>query len=176
AAVRALHRILDAGGGTDRLVADVDWERYVAGCPAGRISPLFRELPPVQAALAAHAAAYGRDGDVPGQATGPGDWTPDELRQRLAGLPADQRPALLLELVRARSATVLGHADPRSVGADDDFLDIGFASMTAVELRNQLVADTGVELPPTLIYDCPTPAALATYLLEEVQQLKEPVS
>ncbi|MFH9227188.1 type I polyketide synthase [Streptomyces lydicus] len=176
AAVRALHRILDAGGGTDRIVADVDWERYVAGCPAGRISPLVRELPPVQAALAAHAAAYGLDGDVPGQATGPGDWTPDELRRRLAGLPADQRPALLLELVRARSATVLGHADPRSVGADDDFLDIGFASMTAVELRNQLVADTGVELPPTLIYDCPTPAALATYLLEEVQQLKEPVS
>ncbi|MFE2158444.1 type I polyketide synthase [Streptomyces lydicus] len=176
AAVRALHRILDAGGGTDRIVADVDWERYVAGCPAGRISPLFRELPPVQAALAAHAAPYGRDGDVPGQATGPGDWTPEELRRRLAGLPADQRPALLLELVRARSATVLGHADPRSVGADDDFLDIGFASMTAVELRNQLVADTGVELPPTLIYDCPTPAALATYLLEEVQQLKEPVS
>ncbi|WP_455772393.1 type I polyketide synthase [Streptomyces lydicus] len=176
AAVRALHRILDAGGGTDRIVADVDWERYVAGCPAGRISPLVRELPPVQAALAAHAAAYGLDGDVPGQATGPGDWTPAELRRRLAGLPADQRPALLLELVRARSATVLGHADPRSVGADDDFLDIGFASMTAVELRNQLVADTGVELPPTLIYDCPTPAALATYLLEEVQQLKEPVS
>ncbi|WP_432215350.1 type I polyketide synthase [Streptomyces lydicus] len=176
AAVRALHRILDAGGGTDRLVADVDGERYVAGCPAGRVSPLVRELPPVRAASAAQAAAHGRDGDVPGRPGGPCGGTPDELRQRLAGLPADQRPALLLELVRARSATVLGHADPRSVGADDDFLDIGFASMTAVELRNQLVADTGVELPPTLIYDCPTPAALATYLLEEVHQLKEPVS
>ncbi|MGW1379744.1 type I polyketide synthase, partial [Streptomyces sp. NPDC002446] len=147
AAVRALHRILDEDR-TEWVVMDMNQD------------------------VNQDAA----DATAPAPPNGPFAEGPEELRRRLHRLPEDERPALLLELVRARSAAVLGHADGQSVGADDDFLDIGFASMTAVELRNQLVTDTGVELPPTLIYDCPTPAALATYLLDEVHDLKEPAS
>ncbi|MGX1812219.1 SDR family NAD(P)-dependent oxidoreductase [Nocardia sp. NPDC055321] len=90
------------------------------------------------------------------------------LAARLAGLPESEARAAILDLVQAQAAAVLGHG----VGADVDtgraFTDIGFDSLTAVELRNRLTTVTGIRLPVTTIFDHPTPEALARHLAAQV--------
>ena len=89
------------------------------------------------------------------------------LRPRLERLSPEQRHDQLVELVCSNAATVLGQA-PRDVDADAAFGDLGFDSLTAVELRNRLKIATGLTLSPTLIFDQPTPAALAEHLDEQL--------
>ncbi|OBK66681.1 hypothetical protein A5652_25675 [Mycobacterium sp. 1165178.9] len=85
------------------------------------------------------------------------------LRARLEGMTPDQRHSELVELVCSNAAAVLGHSTA-DVNADDAFGDLGFDSLTAVELRNRLKIATGLTLSPTLIFDQPTPGALAEHL------------
>ncbi|OBB92410.1 hypothetical protein A5782_14025 [Mycobacterium sp. 852002-40037_SCH5390672] len=87
------------------------------------------------------------------------------LAQRLHGLTPDQQHDLLVELVRSHAAVVLGHPSPNDIDTDQAFQDLGFDSLTAVELRNRLKTATGLALPSTLLFDYPTPTTLAKYLL-----------
>ncbi|MEV4631599.1 type I polyketide synthase [Micromonospora sp. NPDC049523] len=90
------------------------------------------------------------------------------LAQRLADLTVAERRETLTDLVRARVAMVLGHADPDDVDPTRAFQELGFDSLTAIELRNQLSTATGLRLPATLVFDYPSPAALAGYLLDQI--------
>jgi polyketide synthase 12 len=90
------------------------------------------------------------------------------LLQRLDGLAEDEQHALLLDLVRSHIATVLGNGTPESIDPDKAFQELGFDSLTAVEMRNRLKAATGLPLSPTLIFDYPNATALAGYFRQEL--------
>ncbi|WP_409490915.1 SDR family NAD(P)-dependent oxidoreductase [Amycolatopsis sp. cmx-11-12] len=98
------------------------------------------------------------------------------LARRLAPLADDEREAVLVDVVRAQIAAVLGHADPTSIDTGRPLQEIGFDSLTAVELRNQLATITGLRLPATLVFDYPTPVALARHVASELSGTRtEPV-
>lgn len=90
------------------------------------------------------------------------------LAQRLQGLSENEQQAVVLDLLRAHMASVLGTGEPDAIAADLAFSDHGFDSLTAVEFRNRLKTATGLALSPTLIFDYPTPAALAGYMRAEL--------
>ncbi|MFI6345296.1 type I polyketide synthase [Streptomyces sp. NPDC050560] len=152
-AIGDLRQALDEGL-TTLTVARIDWERFTAAFTAVRRSPLLDGVPEARRAVEAAAAATA-DGD------------PGDIRRRVLALPGPDRLAWALDLVRARAADVLGHEGPDAVGPEAAFHDLGFGSLTAVGLRNELVAGTGLSLPSTIVFDYPTPHALAEHLLHE---------
>ncbi|MGC4774995.1 type I polyketide synthase [Micromonospora chalcea] len=153
-AMAALQQALDHDDVTV-TVADVDWTRFAPAYASARRRPLLEGVPEARAALDGGAAAD--DGDDGPAAT---------LRRRLAALTPARREETVADLVRELAADVLGHdGGAAAVGATTAFRDLGFDSLTAVELRNRLVAATGQALPTTLVFDHPTPVVLSRFLL-----------
>ncbi|GLW22652.1 polyketide synthase [Microbispora amethystogenes] len=91
-----------------------------------------------------------------------------EYGRQLAALPEGERAGAVLRLVRERVADVLRHHSPQSVEAGRSFDELGFDSLTSVELRNSLNAELGLKLPATVVFDHPSPAALAERLMTEL--------
>ncbi|MEV6612275.1 type I polyketide synthase, partial [Kutzneria sp. NPDC051319] len=98
------------------------------------------------------------------------------LAQQLPTMPRVEQQRALLELVRGSAAAVLGHADASLLAAEQAFKDVGFDSLTSVELRNRLTEATGLRLPATLVFDHPTPGELAEWLLTRLVPDAEPPS
>ncbi|AZQ39029.1 SDR family NAD(P)-dependent oxidoreductase [Streptomyces cyaneochromogenes] len=90
--------------------------------------------------------------------------TPGGWRDRLAAVPSDRRETELAELIRAELAAVLGFPDAASFPVDREFTELGFDSLTAVQVRNRLSAFTRVRLAPTIVLEHPTLPALAAHV------------
>ncbi|MDX3119465.1 SDR family NAD(P)-dependent oxidoreductase, partial [Streptomyces scabiei] len=140
---------LATDGAAAVTVADVDWARFAASFTAVRPSPLLASLAPE-----AQAAPTGGAQDADS-----GEW-----RRRLARLSPAERREQAVALVRAEAAAALGHGATDALPTHRTFRELGFDSLTAVELRNRLTRLTGLKLPAGLVFDHPTPAALADHL------------
>jgi hypothetical protein len=92
----------------------------------------------------------------------------DSLSRRLGELPESERRAVVLELVQSEMGIVLGESLSNLADPERPFNDLGFTSLTGMELRNRLSEATGLRLPSTLVFDYPTPALVASALLEQV--------
>jgi 4-hydroxyphenylalkanoate synthase len=95
------------------------------------------------------------------------------LAQRLHELAPDDQHSLLVEMVCLHAAGVMGHPAPEEIDSDTAFGELGFDSLTAVELRNHLKAATGLTLSPTLIFDHPTPTAVADYIGRQIAESRD---
>ncbi|MCT2279164.1 SDR family NAD(P)-dependent oxidoreductase, partial [Micromonospora chalcea] len=135
-------------------VVDVDWAVFAPAYASARPRPLLDDIAEAREALHAHAVEQ-----QPGGAA-------DALREHLLTLPRPERVRHLVDLVRTHASAVLGHAGADRVKPQRAFKELGFDSLTAVELRNRLTGVTGLSLPATLVFDHPTPAVLAENLLD----------
>jgi acyl transferase domain-containing protein/D-arabinose 1-dehydrogenase-like Zn-dependent alcohol dehydrogenase/acyl carrier protein len=155
-ALSALWRVVAEPVATP-VVSDLQQPQLLTSLLSLRSSPLLAGLPAARKAAEAVEAARRETESVT-----------SELHQRLRGLAEGERIEPVLDLVRTIAAAVLGHAGKESVSPGKAFRDLGFDSLTAVELRNQLAAVTGISLQASLVFDYPTPQVLAGYLLGEL--------
>ena len=173
-------------GGPDGQLRDVDFKRLersgVSAIPSELGARLFDAADDGDEALAIPMSlqlsalrGHARAGVLPPLYSGlvrvpartAGDGSSGALAVRLAGVHATEREAVVLDLVRSEVAAALALSSPKAVDVHRTFKELGLDSLSAVELRNRLNATTGLRLAATLVFDYPTPAALAGYLLAE---------
>jgi acyl transferase domain-containing protein/acyl carrier protein len=153
-AIKALEQAL-LGDTPTVTVADIGWDVYAPLFCLARARPMIEDLPEVRSLSRENSSPHDRG-------------AADELRRSLSETPAQERLQVLLGVVRTEVARVLAHPSAEAVDAKRAFADLGFDSLLAVELRNRLCAVTGLDLSATLVFDYPTPAAVADYLMDEL--------
>ncbi|HET9173133.1 MAG TPA: SDR family NAD(P)-dependent oxidoreductase, partial [Actinospica sp.] len=150
-ALAALGDVLDRDE-THVAVVDIDWARFTAFSQPN-VPTIVARIPEVKAAL----RGAGREAEDEAAEIPP-------LRAKLAGLAASRWHRALLDTICAEAAAVLGHGDATGIDPERLFRDSGFDSLTGVELRNRINVLTGLKVPSTLVFDHPTPVALARHL------------
>ncbi|ATL26224.1 Malonyl CoA-acyl carrier protein transacylase [Streptomyces formicae] len=145
-----------AAGEPAVLAARFDPAGLRAQAASGTLAPVLRGI----------VRASARRAPAPGG-------TGASLSERLAGLDAEAGRNAVLDLVRTTVAAVLGHGEPGRVEPERPFKEVGFDSLTAVELRNRLNAATGLQLPATLVFDHPNPGAVVDFLLASAAPAEE---
>ncbi|WP_211834581.1 type I polyketide synthase [Streptomyces asiaticus] len=146
--------LFDAGlrSATPALVAArLDLADLRTSAAAAPVLPLLHKLVPPGRRVVSRTAASRTD-----------------LVRRLESVDAAEREQTLLDLVTHHAAEVLGHSSTDGIAAERAFRELGFDSLTSVELRNRLNAATGLRLPSTLLYDHPSPRALTRHLRTEL--------
>ncbi|MEU6126736.1 SDR family NAD(P)-dependent oxidoreductase, partial [Streptomyces sp. NPDC047123] len=144
--VKALQRAVDSGEAT-LTVANFDWTTFTPTFTAQRPSPFLDDIPENR-----------REAEQTGSAA-----ETSAFREELAKTPASKRHGFLVQHVRTYAAATLGRT-VEDIPAAKPFQELGFDSLTAVQLRNQLNTTTGLTLPATVIFDHPTPEVLAAHL------------
>ncbi|MGB8391118.1 acyltransferase domain-containing protein, partial [Mycobacterium sp.] len=152
-----IEALLSAAGQVFTCGVDLDWQAAFTGTEARRV-----ELPTYAFQRRRFWLRAGRD-VLPARVTQSAD-----LATQLHGLSTEEQHRRLMELVCSHAAIVLGHSGGHDIDAERAFGDLGFDSLTGVELRNRLKTDTGLALSRTLIFDYPTPAALADHLRQQL--------
>ncbi|MCE0537505.1 acyltransferase domain-containing protein [Kineosporia rhizophila] len=150
-ALTAMGQVL-ADDETVLAVADVDWPRFSAVFNASRQWRLLDEIPQARQVES-----------TPGEVAVNGEAA--ALLAKLLGVSQQQRERIVTDLVRQHAAAVLGHSSAGEVQAGRAFRDMGFDSLTAVELRTKLNQATGLQLPSTVVFDFPSPQVLAREIL-----------
>ncbi|MEU8976611.1 SDR family NAD(P)-dependent oxidoreductase [Streptomyces monashensis] len=144
------------------VVAGIDWSRFAPSFMVARQRPLLRALPEVAALTAASRADAGADQEAGNDGV--------VLRSRLLHLSPHERHAVLTDLVLAEAGQVLGHVTGSTAVEDGvAFLDIGFDSLTGLELRNRLNRVSGLDLPQGLIFDFPTAGMIAELMRDTLE-------
>ncbi|HET9621833.1 MAG TPA: beta-ketoacyl reductase, partial [Kofleriaceae bacterium] len=146
AALAALRQALDEDV-TTTTVAHIEWAQLAPLFSAARPRRLFAELTTARRGV---------------------EVATTDLRRELAALPAADRERRLLALVQHEAARVLGHDTGDAIERGRPLRELGFDSLAAVTLRDRLRAQTGLDLPATLVFDHPTPGELATFLAGEL--------
>ncbi|WP_435112228.1 type I polyketide synthase [Nocardiopsis synnemataformans] len=147
-ATQALQQALRSGEPV-AVIADIDWERFYPAFTAVRRGKLLERIPGVP---------------MHDRASAEPESDAALLRERLAAAGEGERDRLLGDLVRTHAAAVLGHASADAVEEGRALMEVGLDSVMALELRNRLSSATGTRLPAPVIFDHPTPRALARHL------------
>ncbi|MFE1252046.1 type I polyketide synthase, partial [Streptomyces sp. NPDC058735] len=131
------------------VASGLDFAGLADDARSGALPPVMRSLVSVPARRMAQ--------DVPEEKDG--------LPHRLAAMSAEERETAVTGLVRERAGAVLGHSAPGGVAEDARLKDLGFDSLTALQLRTALVDATGLRLPAGVVFDFETPLDLARHLI-----------
>ncbi|MEH1015556.1 type I polyketide synthase [Micromonospora sp. CPCC 206060] len=162
-----LERVLDSDAVTPVLV-DVD-TALLAGHDRRSVPVVLHELMATGRPDADPVTPVASPGGAAGGAVATAGGTrPDDLARTLPGLAPDEQDRMLRDVVLAEAARVLGHTSTADLDTTRSLPDLGFDSLTAVELRNRLAAATGLTLPATLAFDYPSVRELVGYLRGEL--------
>ncbi|SDN50529.1 Acyl transferase domain-containing protein [Allokutzneria albata] len=156
-AIDGFHRVLSDQNRAVEVVAEVDWSKFVPVFTAGRPSPLLETIPEVRAALQKEQAAAAKVST--GEAS---------LKERLATMSPAERSLTIASVVRTQVAASLKYPGPESVETTRAFRELGFDSLTAVDLRNRLGEATGLRFPVTIVFDHPNVVELAKHVEKQL--------
>jgi NADPH:quinone reductase-like Zn-dependent oxidoreductase/acyl carrier protein len=148
----ALERLMESGAGPRAMVLAMNWGQYLAQPVPAWHKRLLSELEGGSGG-GAHAAAENRR-------TKPEPWM-----EKLRGAGKTQQRNVLRQLLEERIRATLGLPQEQAIAPGQPLHELGLDSLLSIELRNSLGASLQRTLPATLLFNYPTPAALADYLL-----------